>query len=59
MVTINLAEQNARALQDALRKFIDKDNAHMLGERKFTPTYAEVMAAIEAANQINTQTTSN
>lgn len=28
-------------------------------QRKFTPTYAEVMAAIEAANQINTQTTSN
>lgn len=55
MVTINLTEQNARALQDALHKF----NAHMLGERKFTPTYAEVMAAIEAANQINTQTTSN
>lgn len=27
--------------------------------RAFTPTYAEVMAAIEAANQINTQTTSN
>lgn len=54
MVTINLTEQNARA-QDALHKF----NAHMLGERKFTPTYAEVMAAIEAANQINTQTTSN
>lgn len=58
MVTINLTERNARALQDALRKFIDKDK-HMLGERKFTPTYAEVMAAIKAANQINTQTTSN
>lgn len=59
MITIQLTEQSATALQDALRKFIDKDNAHMTGERKFTPTYAEVMAAIEAATQINTQTIPN
>lgn len=53
MITINLTESDAAALLAALNKFIDKDNDKMLGVRKFTPTYAEVMAAIVAANQIH------
>lgn len=59
MATINLTEKDAAALLAVLRKVIDKGRPYMLGERKITPTYAEVMAAIEAATQINTQTTSN
>lgn len=52
MITINLTESDAVALLAVLRKVIDKDRVSMLGERRITPTYDEIMAAMGTSCQI-------
>lgn len=59
MVTISLTEKDAAALLAVLRKVIDKGRHSMLGERKITPTYDEITAAMETACQIAEQNSTN
>lgn len=53
MITINLTIDKALALNTALSKIIPAKN--MLDERKFRPSYLEIMTLIEIANQLNPQ----
>lgn len=59
MVAINLTEGDAAALLAVLRKVIDKERISMLGERRITPTYDEITAAMETSCQIMKQNKSN
>lgn len=59
MATINLTEKDAAALLTVLRKVIDKGRHSMLGERKITPTYDEIMVVMETSCQIMKQNKSN
>lgn len=59
MATINLTEKDAAALLAVLRKVIDKERVSMLGERRITPTYDEITAAMETSCQIMKQNKSN
>lgn len=59
MVTINLTEKDANDLLAVLRKVINKGRISMLGERRITPTYDEITAAMETACQIMEQNNTN
>ncbi len=55
MITIRLTDKEADALLSILRKTIGNSTTcnRMLDTRTITPTYEEIMVAIEAASQIN------
>lgn len=59
MTTINLTERDAANLLTVLRKVIDKERVSMLGERRITPTYDEITAAMGTACQIMKQNNIN
>ena len=50
MKTITLTNEQAEALKSVLNKIIPAPS--MLCKREITPTYSEVMAMIETANQL-------
>lgn len=55
MTTVNLTERDAAALLAVLCKVIDKGRISMLGEHRITPTYDEIMVAMETSCQIMKQ----